>query len=48
MFGCTLFVPSVHQPRRPRASPLWQLVHHGWADFLAAHENLDGVRIEAE
>lgn len=25
-------------PRRPRASPLWQLVHHGWKDFLADYE----------
>ena len=31
-------MPSIYQPRRPRASPLWQLVNHGWADFLAAHE----------
>ena len=29
---------SVYQPRRPRASPLWQLVHHGWDDFLADYE----------
>ena len=29
---------SVYQPRRPRASPLWQLVHHGWDDFLARYE----------
>ncbi len=25
-------------PRSPRASPLWQLVHHGWDDFLADFE----------
>ena len=35
VFLCPLFVPSVYQPRRPRASPLWQLVHHGWDEFLA-------------
>ena len=31
-------MPSTYQPRRPRASPLWQLVHHGWAAFLAHYE----------
>ena len=31
-------MPSVYQPRRPRASPLWQLVHHGWDEFLANYE----------
>ena len=31
-------MPSVYQPRRPRASPLWQLVHHGWDDFLADYQ----------
>jgi hypothetical protein len=31
-------VPSIYQPRRPRASPLWQLVHHGWDEFLANYE----------
>ncbi len=28
-------MPSIYQPRRPRASPLWQIVHHAWGDFLA-------------
>jgi hypothetical protein len=32
-------VPSIYQPRHPRASPLWQLVHHGWDDFLAQYES---------
>ena len=32
-------MPSVYQPRRPRASPLWQIVHHGWDDFLADYES---------
>ena len=32
-------MPSIYQPRRPRASPLWQLVHHGWDDFLANYES---------
>lgn len=32
-------MPSIYQPRRPRASPLWQLVHHGWDDFLAQYES---------
>jgi hypothetical protein len=31
-------MPSIYQPRRPRASPLWQIVHHGWNDFLANYE----------
>ncbi|MGY8659295.1 MAG: IS91 family transposase, partial [Verrucomicrobiales bacterium] len=29
---------SVYQPRHPRASPLWQIIHHGWDDFLARYE----------
>ena len=32
-------VPTIHHPRRPRASPLWQLVHHAWDNFLATYEN---------
>lgn len=31
-------MPSIYQPRRPRASPLWQLVHYGWSDFLSQYE----------
>jgi hypothetical protein len=31
-------MPSIYRPRRPRASPLWQIVHHGWASFLAEYE----------
>ena len=31
-------MPSIYQPRRPRASPLWQIVHHGWNDFLSDYE----------
>lgn len=31
-------MPSIYQPRRPRASPLWQVVHHGWGDFLTQYE----------
>ena len=31
-------VSSIYQPRRPRFSPLWQIVHHGWDDFLAGYE----------
>lgn len=38
MFLCTLIVPCIYQPRRPRASPLWQLVHHGCNDFLVDYE----------
>ncbi len=31
-------MPAIHRPRRPRASPLWQIVHHAWDDFLATYE----------
>jgi len=31
-------MPSIYQPRRPRASPLWQIVHHGWDAFFALYE----------
>jgi hypothetical protein len=31
-------VPAIYQPRSPRASPLWQIVHHGWDAFLAHYE----------
>jgi len=31
-------MPSIYRPRRPRASPLWQVVHHGWKDFVANYE----------
>jgi hypothetical protein len=31
-------MPSIYQPRRPRASPLWQLVNHGWGSFSADYE----------
>ena len=33
-----IFVPSIYRSRRPRASPLWQIVHHAWNDFLAQYE----------
>jgi hypothetical protein len=32
-------MPSIHHIRRPRASPLWQIVHLAWEDFLAGYEN---------
>ncbi len=31
-------MPSVYRPRRPRASPLWQIVHYAWNEFLAEYE----------
>ncbi len=31
-------MPSIYQPRRPRASPLWQIFHNGWDAFLAFYE----------
>jgi len=30
--------PSIYRPRTPRASPLWQIVHHSWNGFLAGYE----------
>ena len=31
--------PPIHHPRRrPRASPLWQLIHHTWDEFIARYE----------
>jgi len=33
-------VPSIYRPRRPRASPLWQIVHRAWNDFLAANQTV--------
>jgi len=29
---------TIYQPRRPRVSPLWQIIHHGWDAFLALNE----------
>ena len=31
--------PSIYRPRSPRASPLWQIVHHSWNDFIADYES---------
>ncbi|MBL9155007.1 MAG: transposase [Verrucomicrobiales bacterium] len=31
-------MPSIYRPRRPRASPLWQIVHHAWAEFESGYE----------
>jgi hypothetical protein len=31
-------VPSIYQPRRPRASPLWQILTAAWDTFLASYE----------
>ena len=31
-------MPSVYRPRRPRASPLWQIIHNGWDDFQSQYE----------
>ena len=28
----------IHHARRPRASPLWQVVRHAWDDLLAGYE----------
>jgi len=31
-------VPSIYQFRRPRASPLWQILTAAWEAFLASYE----------
>ena len=31
-------MPSIYQPRRPRASPLWQIVTAAWDAFVAGYE----------
>jgi hypothetical protein len=31
-------MPSIYQPRRPRASPLWQILTTAWEAFLASYE----------
>lgn len=33
-------MPSIYRPRRPRASPLWHIIHHAWADFQAGYESI--------
>jgi hypothetical protein len=33
-------VPSIYQPRRPRASPLWQIVTAAWDAFVAGYEKI--------
>ncbi|MFN0125751.1 MAG: transposase zinc-binding domain-containing protein [Verrucomicrobiales bacterium] len=30
--------PAIYHPRRPRASPLWHIVHRGWDDFVSGYE----------
>ena len=30
-------MPTIYRPRRPRASPLWQ-IHHGWDEFQSIYE----------
>ena len=33
------FPPAAfHYPRRPRAPPPWQAVHHAWNDFIGGYE----------
>jgi len=31
-------MPAIHHARRPCASPLWQIGHHAWDDFIACYE----------
>jgi hypothetical protein len=31
-------MPSIYLPRHPRDSSLWQIVHHGWDNFLVCYE----------
>jgi hypothetical protein len=44
-------MPSIYRPRRPRASPLWQIVHPAWDAFLrdyeSRHRKTHFVRLQA-
>ena len=31
-------MPSFYCQRRPRASPLWQIIHHAWDEFQTQYE----------
>jgi hypothetical protein len=31
---------SIYRPRRPRASPLWQIIHQAWNEFQTTYEKL--------
>ncbi len=33
-------MPSIYRRRRPRASPLWQIIHHAWEAFRRDYESL--------
>ncbi len=33
-------MPSIYRPRRPRASPLWQIIHQAWNVFQTAYEKI--------
>ena len=41
-------MPSIYRPRRPRASPLWQVVHHCWSDFVTGYEGRREVFVGPE
>jgi hypothetical protein len=45
--GKTLFVPSIYQPRRPRASPLWQILTAAWDAFLAGMKTATDTLLES-
>jgi hypothetical protein len=33
-------MPVIYHPRRPRASPLWQIVTAAWGSFVASYEKI--------
>ena len=35
--------PAIYHPRRPRASPLWQIVHRGWDDFVSIYDTFEPI-----
>ena len=42
----TLFASSFYQPRRPRASPLWQIDTATWDAFLVGYWFLNAPDLE--
>ena len=35
--------PAIYHPRRPRASPLWQIVHRGWDDCVSIYDTFEPI-----
>lgn len=39
-------MPAIYHPRRPRASPLWQIVTAAWDTFVATYEKVHRAAME--